>query len=181
MGRLPHRTTASADFPTVNPYQSAPYEHLQPLRAPQPPPPDKSFVAWFDVFKLALLDIHWRHRTSIIGLAVAPDSKDRMWVTGRHGFSRFSTIIPCKSTAACRICSWWALIRLNRGRPRSLLFDVSGRHPAGTSDMILLCAGWHAVGGGQHVFGGHQYNWAVLSMFVSGWRRRLRGPRESGA
>ncbi len=47
--------TASADFPTVNPYQSAPSNSSNPT----------AFVAWFDVFQtLRYLEPGWRHGRS---------------------------------------------------------------------------------------------------------------------
>ena len=83
--------TSSADFPTVNPYQSLLATSTSGTTTTTAT--TNAFVAWFDVFQTL------RYSTFIggtgtldIGLAVAADSKGRMWVTGDTDSSDFPQV-----------------------------------------------------------------------------------------
>ncbi len=88
--------TASADFPTANPYQSVPATPpTSTTSTTTPPTPVNAFIAWFDGSQTL------RYSTFIggtgtldIGLAIAADSQGRLWVTGDTDSADFPQLNP---------------------------------------------------------------------------------------
>lgn len=87
-------STESANFPTVNPFQSL-LASMSSTSTASTTTHTNAFVAWFDVFQtLRYSSFLGGTGTLDMGLAIAADSHGRMWVTGSTDSGDFPQVNP---------------------------------------------------------------------------------------